>query len=60
MALWVHGFTILLSRLPVLFSQIKAGNDSYKLKTEIRKIRYLLYQHNKFTKALYNNLIKSL
>ena len=49
----------LLTRLPGLLAQIKAGNSSYKLKKEIRQILYLLYQHNKITKKLYN-LIKSL
>ena len=33
----------LLTRLPILLVQIKAGNISYKLKTEIRQIAYLLY-----------------
>ena len=37
----------LLIRLPILLSQIKARNDSYKLKNKIRKIVYLLYQHDK-------------
>ena len=50
----------LLTNLLVLFAQIKAGNNSYKLRTEIRQIVYLLYQHNKITKKLYNKLIKSL
>ena len=59
------GFTILtpnklLTRLPILLAQIKAGNNSYKLKIEITQILYLLYQHNKITKKVYNNLIKSL
>ena len=49
----------LLTR-PILLEQIKAGNNSHKLKNEIRKILYLLYQHNKITKRVYNNLIKSL
>ena len=49
-----------LTRLPMLLAQIKAGNSSYKLKNEIRQILYLLYQHNKITKKVYNNLIKSL
>ena len=49
----------LLTRLPTL-AQIKAGNHSYKLKSEIRQILYLLYQHNKITKKIDNNLIKSL
>ena len=50
----------LLTRLPVLLAQRKAGYNSYKLKNEIRQILYLLYQHNKITKKVYNNLIKSL
>ena len=50
----------LLTRLPILLAQIKAGNNSYKLKNEIRQILYLLYQDNKITKKVYNNLIKSL
>ena len=45
----------LLTRLP-----IKAGNNSYKFKKEIRQTLYLLYQHNRITKKVYNNLIKSL
>ena len=49
----------LLARLPILLAQIKAGNDSCKLQNEIRKMLYLLYQHNKITKKNYNNLIKS-
>ena len=40
----------LLSRLPILLVQIKAGNNSYILGNEIRWILYLLYQHNKITK----------
>ena len=47
----------LLTRLPVLLSQIKVGNNSSKLKCEIRQILYLLYQHNKITKNLYSNLL---
>ena len=45
----------LLTRLPILLAQIKAGNNSYKLKNEIRQILYLLFQHNKITKKVYNN-----
>ena len=50
----------LLTRLPILLSQIKAGNNWYKLKNEIKQILYFLFQQNKFTKKVYNNLIKSL
>ena len=59
------GLTILtpnkpLTRLSILLAQIEAGSNLYKLKNEIRQILYLLYQHNKITKKVYNNLIKSL
>ena len=50
----------LSTRLPILLAQTKARNNSNKLKNEIRQILYLLYQHNKITKNVYNNLIKSL
>ena len=50
----------LLTRLPILLAQTKAENISYKLKNEIIQILYLLYQHNKINKKVYNNLIKSL
>ena len=50
----------LLTRRSKFLAEIKAGNNSYKLKNEIRQILYLLYQHNKITKKVYNNLIKSL
>ena len=32
---------ILLTRLPVLLAQTKAGNNSYKIENEIRQILYL-------------------
>ena len=48
----------LLTRLSILSAQIEAGNNSSKLKNEVRQILYLLYQHNKITKNIYNNLIK--
>ena len=50
----------LVSRLPVLLAQIKAGNNSCKLKNEIRQMLYLLCQHNKITEGNFNNLINSL
>ena len=52
----------LLVRLPIyiLLAQIKAKNNSNKLKNEIIQILYLLYQNNKITKKVSNDLIKSL
>ena len=46
----------MLSRLPITLAQLKAGNNSEKLKNEIRQI-YSLYRSNKFTKQLYKSLI---
>ena len=50
----------LLTRFPIMLALIKAQKNSNKLKNKIRQILYLLYQHNKVTKTVYNNLIKSL
>ena len=47
----------LLTILPAFLIQVKAKNDSYRLKNEIVD---LLHQHNKITKKPYNNLIKPL
>ena len=46
----------ILTRLPILLAQTKAGNNSNKLKAKIRQILYLLYQHNEITKTFYKNL----
>ena len=50
----------LLTKLPMLSEQIKAGNNSYKAKDKIRQILNLLYQHNKITEKGDNKSIKSL
>ena len=50
----------MLNRLPILLAQIQAGNNSIKLKTEIRKILYSLHRSKVLTKTVYNNLIKSI
>ena len=50
----------LIIKLPTLLAQIKTRNNPYQLKNEIRQIMYLLYQHNKITKKVCNNLIKLL
>ena len=47
----------MLSRLPVTLSQLKAGNNSEKLKNEIRQLLYSLYRTKNMTKQVYNNLI---
>ena len=50
----------MLNRLPILLAQIQAGNNSVKLKNEIRQILYSLYRSKALTKTVYNNLIKSI
>ena len=50
----------MLNHLPILLAQIQAGNNSNKLKNEIRQILYSLYRSKVLTKTVYNNLIKSI
>ena len=57
-----HGLKILtpnqmLSRLPISLAQLKAGNNSEKLKNEIRQLLYSLYRSKKLTKEIYKSLI---
>ena len=57
-----HGLKLLtpdqvLSRLPILLAQLKAGNNSEKLKNDIRQLLYSLYRSEKLTKQLYKRLI---
>ena len=40
------------TRLPILFGQIKAGNNLNELKNEIGEVIYLLYQRNKITEKV--------
>ena len=47
----------MLSRLPITLAQLEAGNNSEKLKNEIRQLLYLLYRSKKLTKHLYKSLI---
>ena len=47
----------MLSRLPISLAQLKAGNNSEKLKNETRQILYSLYRSKKFAKQLYKSLI---
>ena len=47
----------MLSRLPISLAQLKAGNNSEKLKNEIRQLLYPLNRSKKLTKQMYKNLI---
>ena len=47
----------MLSKLPIALVQLKAGNNSEKLKNEIRQILHSLYRSKKLTKQIYKSLI---
>ena len=47
----------MLSRLPITLAQLKAGNNSEKLKNEIRQLLYSLYRSKKLIKQLYKSLV---
>ena len=56
------GFKILtpnqmLSRLPISLAQLKAGNNSEKLKNEIKQLLYSLYRSKKLIKKIYKSFI---
>ena len=46
----------MLSRLPISLAQLNAGNNSEKLKNEIRQLLYSLYRSKKPTKNIYKSL----
>ena len=48
----------MLSRLPIAFAQLKEGNNSEKLRNEIRQLFHSLYRSKNMIKQVYNNLIK--
>ena len=50
----------MITILPILLAQLKAGNNSQKLKSEIRQIAYSLYRSKNLSKTIYNNLIKTI
>ena len=45
----------LLTRLSILLAQINTGNNSNKLKNQIRQMMHVSYQHNEITKTVYSN-----
>ena len=50
----------MLSRLPISLAQLNSGNNSEKLKNEIREILHCLYSSKKLTKEIYNSLIDTI
>ena len=50
----------MLSRLPISLAQLKSGNNSEKLKNEIRQLLHSLYRSIKLTKNIYSNLTNTI
>ena len=50
----------IIIRLPILLTQLKAGNNTKKLKNEIRQIVYSLCRSKKLSKTIYNHLINTI
>ena len=47
----------MLNRLPIALAQLQAGNNSNKLKNEIRQLLYSLYRLKNMTEQIYKSLI---
>ena len=47
----------MVNRLPIALAQLKAGNNSNKLKNEIRQLLYSLYRSKIITEQVYKSLI---
>ena len=50
----------MFTELPILLAQIKAGNNSQKLKSEIRQLLYSLCRSKQISKTVYKNLIATI
>ena len=50
----------MITRLPILLAQLKAGNKSEKLKNEMRQLLYSLYRSKKLSKTIYNSLMNTI
>ena len=49
-----------LSRLPISLAQLKAENNSQKLKNEIGQLLYSLYRSKKLSKTIYKHLMNAI
>ena len=50
----------MLTRLPILLAQMQDGNNSQKLKNEIRQLLYSLYRSKKVNKSIYKKLVDTI
>ena len=51
---------LLLQRLTICLTQVKAGSNSENLLNEMRQIVYSLCQSKEIIKKVYNNILKSI
>ena len=47
----------MIIRLPITLAQLQAGNNSNKLKNEIRQLLYSLYHSKNMTERIYKSLV---
>ena len=47
----------MLNRSPIALAQLQAGNNSNKLKSEIRQLLYYLYRSKNMTEQIYKSLV---
>ena len=50
----------MIVRLPILLAELKADNNSNKLKNEIRQTIYSLYRSKNLSKTIYNSVINTI
>ena len=50
----------MIVRLPTLLSQLKAGNNTKKLKNEVRQMAYSLYSSKNLSKTAYYHLVNKI
>ena len=50
----------MLWRLPISLAQLKARNNSEKLKNEIRQLLYSLYRSKTLSKIIYKHLVNAI
>ena len=50
----------MITRLPILLAQLKAENNSQKLKNEVRQIVYSLCRSKNLRKTIYNSLMNAI
>ena len=47
----------MLNRLPIALAQLQAGNNSNKLKNEIKQLLYSLHRSKYITEQIYKKLV---